>query len=258
VNKDGSVTSNGKVYSDIYQSWDGNYYSKGGKPTNEKPPASSNSGDKKDTTNAQIGAAYSILYSSNAGGWGNGDVRKRRLKEIFGSDNKVQSYINRIAGGEKISYTGSKSDYSYKALGGKETAESQSTGGGSTGGDTSSKGTNSGSTGGEVVTPEIPEVDYSALLSEYHNNGVYTKKSNIYLNATTTQSRVYSNRLCGNCEFTDGMCYTSNPPKRKCTITGEYHYYDHPCDVPIDKFPNINKPKVNYIDEPKLSNIKQS
>ena len=77
------------------------------------------------------------------------------------------------------------------------------------------------------------------------------------LNSTTTQSRVYSNRLCGNCEFTDGMCYTSNPPKRKCTITGEYHYYDHPCDVPIDKFPNINKPKVNYIDDPKLSNIKQ-
>lgn len=35
---------------------------------------------------------------------------------------------------------------------------------------------------------------------------------------------------CGMCPFTDGMCYTSDPPKRKCTITGEFHYYDYECN----------------------------
>jgi hypothetical protein len=39
-------------------------------------------------------------------------------------------------------------------------------------------------------------------------------------------------KTCGFCEKTDGMCYTSNPPKRKCTITGKFHEYDHICDVP--------------------------
>lgn len=40
-------------------------------------------------------------------------------------------------------------------------------------------------------------------------------------------------KTCAFCEKTDGMCYTSNPPKRKCTITGKFHEYDHICDVPI-------------------------
>lgn len=35
---------------------------------------------------------------------------------------------------------------------------------------------------------------------------------------------------CGMCPFNDGMCYTSNPPKRKCTITGEFHFYDDECN----------------------------
>ena len=35
---------------------------------------------------------------------------------------------------------------------------------------------------------------------------------------------------CGACPFTDGVCYTSNPPKRKCIITGEFHYYDDECN----------------------------
>jgi hypothetical protein len=32
------------------------------------------------------------------------------------------------------------------------------------------------------------------------------------------------------CPFTDGMCYTSNPPKRKCALTDEFHYYDDECN----------------------------
>ena len=36
---------------------------------------------------------------------------------------------------------------------------------------------------------------------------------------------------CGSCDQTDGMCYTSDPPKVKCTITGEYHSYDDMCNI---------------------------
>lgn len=36
---------------------------------------------------------------------------------------------------------------------------------------------------------------------------------------------------CGNCDKADGLCYTSNPPKVKCTITGKFHGYDDECDA---------------------------
>ena len=36
--------------------------------------------------------------------------------------------------------------------------------------------------------------------------------------------------LCGSCPFTDGCCYTSLPPKVKCNITNEFHYYDDECN----------------------------
>ena len=36
--------------------------------------------------------------------------------------------------------------------------------------------------------------------------------------------------LCGSCSLTDGMCYTSNPPKVKCTITNEFHLYGDECN----------------------------
>lgn len=35
---------------------------------------------------------------------------------------------------------------------------------------------------------------------------------------------------CSNCGNNDGMVYTSNPVKYRCTLTGEWHYADHKCD----------------------------
>ena len=35
---------------------------------------------------------------------------------------------------------------------------------------------------------------------------------------------------CGNCDKTDGLRYTSNPPKVKCTVTGKFHEYGDECD----------------------------
>lgn len=46
-----------------------------------------------------------------------------------------------------------------------------------------------------------------------------------------------NNRYCGNCNKTDGLCYTSDPPKVKCTITGEFHRYNDEC--------NCNKQLIN-------------
>lgn len=34
---------------------------------------------------------------------------------------------------------------------------------------------------------------------------------------------------CGSCPYTDGLVYTSMPPKVKCTITGDFHEYSENC-----------------------------
>ncbi len=39
-------------------------------------------------------------------------------------------------------------------------------------------------------------------------------------------------RRCGNCDKTDGLVYTSDPPMRKCIITGKFHFYNDVCDAP--------------------------
>lgn len=59
---------------------------------------------------------------------------------------------------------------------------------------------------------------------------------------------------CGACKYTDGICYTSNPPKVKCTITGDFHYYDDECDcediiTPIHDAINYFKEKLFVSDE---------
>ena len=36
---------------------------------------------------------------------------------------------------------------------------------------------------------------------------------------------------CGNCDKTDGLCYTSMPPQVRCTVSGEYHGYDDQCNI---------------------------
>lgn len=38
-------------------------------------------------------------------------------------------------------------------------------------------------------------------------------------------------KTCGVCDKTDGICYTSNPPKVRCTITGEFHLHSDICSV---------------------------
>ncbi len=35
---------------------------------------------------------------------------------------------------------------------------------------------------------------------------------------------------CSNCNHNDGMVYTSNPPKWKCTLSNEWHTADYRCE----------------------------
>lgn len=48
---------------------------------------------------------------------------------------------------------------------------------------------------------------------------------------------------CGECPKTDGLCYTSNPPKIKCTVTGKFHFYDDECEIVTTEI-NITKADV--------------
>ena len=43
---------------------------------------------------------------------------------------------------------------------------------------------------------------------------------------------------CGLCDKTDGMCYTSQPPQVKCTVTGEFHLFSDKCNV-IELFQQV-------------------
>lgn len=46
------------------------------------------------------------------------------------------------------------------------------------------------------------------------------------------QHPVYNScRSCSNCDNNDRMCYTSNPPKYKCMLDGEFHTADYSCDA---------------------------
>lgn len=39
---------------------------------------------------------------------------------------------------------------------------------------------------------------------------------------------------CGFCNYTDGLCYDSNPPQVKCAITGKHRFYGSDCDALLE------------------------
>lgn len=57
---------------------------------------------------------------------------------------------------------------------------------------------------------------------------VFDKNKQSNGNLATTHSAIAVN-TCSNCEHNDGMIYTSNPPKWKCTFTNEWHTADYYC-----------------------------
>ena len=60
---------------------------------------------------------------------------------------------------------------------------------------------------------------------------------------------------CGSCPYTDGCCYTSLPPKVKCNITGEFHYYNDECnceDIKANKAEELDMVR-ELLSQPSLS-----
>lgn len=47
---------------------------------------------------------------------------------------------------------------------------------------------------------------------------------------TFSYGTVCGSNSCSNCGHNDGMVYTSNPVKYKCTLTNEWHTADYKCD----------------------------
>ena len=39
------------------------------------------------------------------------------------------------------------------------------------------------------------------------------------------------NTTCANCEYNDGIVYTSLPPQYKCTLTNKFHFGGDKCDA---------------------------
>ena len=42
------------------------------------------------------------------------------------------------------------------------------------------------------------------------------------------------------CPYSDSMVYASNPPKCKCEITGEYHYFGDICNITKEQRSNYD------------------
>lgn len=54
---------------------------------------------------------------------------------------------------------------------------------------------------------------------------------------------------CAYCKYNDGAVYTSNPPKYRCSVTGEYHLALDDCNVefaPVKHGRWINEPNCWY------------
>ena len=120
VQADGTIKDkDGNVYSGVTRDWLGNYsttenYAEGAPVQPPEPEA-----PKKPelTTNDKKGVSAAIW---NGGyGWGSGETRTKRLKEVFGDNDIQKNYVNK---GVMSGYSGKVSDYSYDNMKKKFTA----------------------------------------------------------------------------------------------------------------------------------------
>lgn len=115
VDEKGNVTtSDGKVYEDVYQGYDGKYYA-GSKPKEpeKKPEETEEPEKKKPKLTKEIKKGVSAAIWHGGFGWGHDPERKKRLKEVFGENDIQANYVNkRVMSG----YPGKVSDYSYENM----------------------------------------------------------------------------------------------------------------------------------------------
>lgn len=115
VNADGTVTGeDGNVYDKV--NWEGGNVFTTTENAYQEPEVEPEETEKISKDALSRGVANSIWYGYNGGGWGNGSTRTKKLAEVIGEDNSVQSYVNKIANGKRVPYEGSLADYYYSAL----------------------------------------------------------------------------------------------------------------------------------------------
>lgn len=49
--------------------------------------------------------------------------------------------------------------------------------------------------------------------------------------------------MCGNCDKTDGLVYTTNPPQVRCRLSGNFHFMNDKCDAIADD--EWQEPEIN-------------
>ena len=114
VDKEGNVvTKYGTFKADTFSmDSDGNVYSSVSAESFKKKEEPKKDEKPKPTTNEKKGVSAAILRGGL--GWGTGQDRRDRLKEVFGASNDVQSnYVNKYV---TSGFSGSVSDYSYDKM----------------------------------------------------------------------------------------------------------------------------------------------
>ena len=106
VNADGTVTSeDGQVYSNVR--WNGGNNFSTTETTKKKEPVVK---PETPVLTEEIKKGVSKAIWSGSQGWGNGQERKNKLKEVFGENDIQANYV------DKKIYSGKASDYSYEKM----------------------------------------------------------------------------------------------------------------------------------------------
>lgn len=114
LGKNGAVMVDGIEYTGVTRDYRGNYSTTENFKTKPVEPPKEENPNKISKDALARGIANSIWFAG--GGWGNGSARFSRIAEFGLDSGLVQKYINQIAGGKRISYDGSLSDYTYSTL----------------------------------------------------------------------------------------------------------------------------------------------
>ena len=83
--------------------------------------------------------------------------------------------------------------------------------------------------GGKSGDPQAPTMTHPHFCNNYETGNIGIADFVGFIEENENPS--VPTKRCGNCDKTDGICYTSHPPKVKCSITNEFHYYDDFCNV---------------------------
>ena len=122
VDKNGSVTTkDDKVYKNVYQGYDGKFYTSENPESKEKPeevPKKESSilqpeQSQKVELTTEIKKGVSAAIWNGGYGWGQGSDREKRLKEVFGENDIQKNYVSKYV---MSGYPGKLSEYSYENM----------------------------------------------------------------------------------------------------------------------------------------------